>query len=76
MNGKYYIGSDMMRKKLNFSVVLVLASVLCLTWGTDAADEDKPVTLDTDPSLAGWWKFDETSGKTAADSSKFGRKAR
>ena len=39
-----------------------------------AADKDKPITLDTDPNLVGWWKFDETSGKTAADSSRHGRK--
>jgi len=38
------------------------------------SEKDKPITLDTDPHLAGWWKFDETSGKTAADSSKHGRK--
>ena len=29
----------------------------------------KPVTLDTDPNLVGWWRFDETAGSTAADSS-------
>jgi hypothetical protein len=29
----------------------------------------KPVTLDTDPNLVGWWKFDETAGNLAADSS-------
>jgi len=34
---------------------------------------DKPVTLDTDPNLVGWWKFDDVSGKTAADSSKHNR---
>jgi hypothetical protein len=39
-----------------------------------APQKDKPITLDTDPHLAGWWKFDEASGKTAADSSKHGRK--
>jgi hypothetical protein len=38
------------------------------------ADEDRPVTLDTDPNLAGWWKFNEESGETAADSSGHGRK--
>lgn len=32
-----------------------------------AADQAKP---DSDPHLIGWWKFDETSGTTAADSSK------
>jgi hypothetical protein len=31
--------------------------------------KDKAVTLDTDPHLVGWWKFDEASGKTTADSS-------
>jgi hypothetical protein len=35
---------------------------------------DKPKTLDTDPNLAGWWKFDEVSGIIAADSSKHDRK--
>ena len=30
---------------------------------------DKPVTLDTDPHLVAWWKFDETAGTNAADSS-------
>jgi len=34
-----------------------------------AAGEKNPATLDTDPHLVGWWKLDETSGKTAADSS-------
>jgi hypothetical protein len=33
---------------------------------------DKTITLDTDPHLVGWWKFDEASGKTALDSSKQG----
>jgi hypothetical protein len=37
------------------------------------ADDGKPTRLDADPSLAGWWKFEETSGKTAVDSSKHGR---
>jgi len=36
-------------------------------------EKDKAVTLDTDPNLVGWWKFDDTSGETAADSSKHGR---
>jgi len=36
--------------------------------------KDMPITLDTDPHLVGWWKFDDTSGKTAADSSKYDRK--
>ena len=28
-----------------------------------------PASLDTDPHLVAWWKFDEEAGKTAADSS-------
>jgi hypothetical protein len=32
------------------------------------------ISLDKDPHLMGWWKFDETTGATAADSSKYGRK--
>ncbi|MHC4314889.1 MAG: LamG domain-containing protein [Planctomycetota bacterium] len=38
------------------------------------AEKDKPITLDTESHLVGWWKFDEVSGKTAADSSQYGRK--
>ncbi len=37
-----------------------------------AADK-KTVALDKDPALEGWWKFEETKGKIAADSSKPGR---
>jgi hypothetical protein len=38
-----------------------------------AADKAKPANLDTDPHLAGWWKLDDATGATAADSSKNGR---
>lgn len=34
-----------------------------------AGATSKPVTLDTDPNLVGWWRFDETAGNSAADSS-------
>jgi hypothetical protein len=62
-----------------------LLCVLCLVlpaglagepWWTAAAatEKPKPTSLDKDPSLAAWWKFDEASGKTAADSSGHGRK--
>ncbi len=64
-----------MCRKLNFPILFVLALVLCLAWSTvGQAEVPKPITLDTDPNLAGWWKFDDTSGKTAADSSRHGRK--
>lgn len=61
-----------MRKKPYFPISFVLA--LCLVLSTFAQARDKPITLDTDPNLAGWWKLDEVSGKTAADSSKHRRK--
>ncbi|MHC4457317.1 MAG: LamG domain-containing protein [Planctomycetota bacterium] len=38
-----------------------------------AAEKNELATLDTDPNLVGWWKFDEDTGKTAADSSKHKR---
>ena len=62
-----------MSRKTYFSI-FSLALVLCLAWTTFTQAGNKPRTLDTDPNLAGWWKFDETSGKIAADSSKHNRK--
>ena len=35
----------------------------------------KPVALDKDPNLAGWWTFDESAGKMATDGSAHGRNA-
>lgn len=35
----------------------------------------KPVALDKDPNLVGWWKFDEMTGQIAADSSGHRRSA-
>jgi len=37
------------------------------------AEQPKTAGLDTDAHLVGWWKFDDASGATAADSSKQGR---
>lgn len=54
------------------SAWIIALSVVLLTSGLAMGDE-KPLTLDTDPNLAGWWKFDETSGTLAADSSQHGR---
>ena len=56
-------------------VVLSFGSILSFsfTTQTEAADKDKPKTLDTDPNLAGWWQFDEASGKITPDSSKHSR---
>jgi len=63
-----------MDRKPNLSILFVLASVLCLAYSAATTGKDKTTTLDTDPHLVGWWKFDETAGKTAADSSKHKRK--
>ncbi len=61
-----------------FSVILLLGLVSntpALTAPSPTpADKDKVASLDTDPNLVGWWKFDEDSGKTAADSSRHKRK--
>ena len=63
-----------MFKRPDFLISFILALVLCLVLGTITQAKDKPMTLDTDPNLAGWWKLDEVSGKTAADSSRHRRK--
>ncbi len=60
------------------SVVLFLGLVInssgLMEINSTALAKDKSTTLDTDPNLAGWWKFDEVSGKTAKDSSRHNRK--
>jgi hypothetical protein len=53
---------------MNRYTFCTLLSGLLLGWpGYSAAQ-----SLDTDPHLVAWWKFDETTGKRAADSSKGG----
>jgi hypothetical protein len=56
-------------------VVLLFGLILSFSVAarTEAADKNKPKTLDNDPNLAGWWKFDKASGKITQDSSKHGR---
>jgi len=50
----------------SFSVYMLLGSAgVAVAQAADGADAD--------PHLVGWWKMDETSGKTAADASKHGR---
>jgi hypothetical protein len=46
------------------AIVLILFGYLAVAGGAG-----KPVTLDTDPNLVGWWRFEETAGSTAVDSS-------
>ncbi|MCX5647947.1 MAG: LamG domain-containing protein [Planctomycetota bacterium] len=61
---------------LSSAVLLVglVGAAVGLT-GADGAGPDKapPGGLDADPHLAAWWKFDDASGTTAADSSTHGR---
>ena len=59
-----------MSSNTTLRVVLVAVVSIASAWTTAAAGP-KTTTLDTDPHLVGWWKFDETGGKTAGDSSKF-----
>jgi hypothetical protein len=72
---KYEVGESIMRRNLFYLcsiVFLGLVSGTPVLTGTNpiTQDKDKPITLDTDPNLVGWWKFDEVSGTTAADSSQ------
>jgi len=73
-DGKYEVKESIMCRNLFYLcsiVFLVLASSPSGLRGTNpiTQDKDKPITLDTDPNLVGWWKFDEVAGTTAADSS-------
>jgi hypothetical protein len=62
-----------MFRLLSFVLLFGLILSFSVSIRTEAADKNKPKTLDTDPNLAGWWKLDKTSGKIALDSSKHGR---
>ncbi|MBN2317363.1 MAG: LamG domain-containing protein, partial [Sedimentisphaerales bacterium] len=50
---------DVLRRKLAYSISFLLILCLLLTSATNAAD----------PTLAGWWNFNEGSGSLAQDSS-------
>jgi hypothetical protein len=55
--------------RIHLSICVFALSAVVLPINAVAAGGGKPATLDTDPNLAGWWKFDETAGNTAVDSS-------
>jgi hypothetical protein len=63
----------MSRKLLCLFSLVLLAGLLSSTADLISAETTKPLTLDTDPHLAGWWKLDDTAGTTAADSSSNAR---
>ncbi|MCY2952969.1 MAG: LamG domain-containing protein [Planctomycetota bacterium] len=60
-------------RQSTFRHSLLTFCTLLLTTATSRA-ADAP-TLDSDPHLAAWYKFDESAGKSAADSSKNARNA-
>lgn len=66
---------SLMSRKWIFAVAV---SVLAVWMGLSCAQAAESVrasaspTLDTDPHLVAWWKFDEAAGKSAADSSSKG----
>jgi len=49
------------------AVCVSVVSAVLLPMGSAVAGSEKPATLDSDPNLAVWWKFDEAAGKVAAD---------
>lgn len=53
---------------------IIWCLVVMAFWQMAVVASQEKVSLDNDPHLMGWWKFDETSGGTAADSSAYGRK--
>jgi hypothetical protein len=63
----------MNRIRSSACAMVVLIGILGAGRATARDSTDKPVTLDTDPNLVGWWKFDETAGKTAVDSTRHKR---
>jgi hypothetical protein len=60
--------------RIHLSICLLALFVIILP-GNPAvgAGGGKTVTLDTDPNLVGWWRFEETTGSTAVDSSEHKR---
>lgn len=59
----------MFRRLFCVSAAALLSALIANAWAL-AADEPAPAQK----NLVGWWKFDDTSGTTAVDSSKHGRK--
>jgi hypothetical protein len=53
---------------------LLVVLLFCLSPVRSETNKGESKTLDTDPNLVGWWKFDETAGKSAIDSSPHHRK--
>lgn len=57
------------RRRVYLAICVLALSIVLLPIDTAVAGSDKSATLDTDPNLVGWWRFEETTGTSAADSS-------
>jgi len=75
-------GSSNCRRMSKLLVTLASLAILARLGGASAqpaagpaANPAKAITLDTDPHLVGWWKFEEASGNSAADASRGGHPA-
>jgi len=68
----------MARRSCGLAFVLLSAVLVSLVlWpaaAVSAGAAKEPASLDTGPHLVGWWKFDESSGTSAADASGHGHK--
>ncbi len=60
-----YPGNSGMPMRMNRLVALLFGSIITVA---SAGDPPARSSLDADPHLVGWWKFDETAGQSAADS--------
>ena len=59
---------------MTIPIIVVFLSLACLLCpSVTVAELIEETNLDADARLAGWWRFDESAGTTAADSSKHGR---
>jgi hypothetical protein len=65
----------MKKKSIRVWCAIQVFCVICIAAGIAIAQagQDKPKTLDTDPNLAGWWRFDNGTGTNVPDSSKHAR---
>lgn len=55
------------------SLLLVCGLILGMGFAATGQESVAAEDLDRDPQLVGWWKFDETTGTVAADSSRHER---
>lgn len=62
-----------MRFPATLCVMTWAAAVAAALAAAAPAPETKAPALNSDPHLAGWWRFDENTGKTVADSSRHHR---